>query len=68
MNIPIRILLADDHVLVRQGLRSLLEREEFQVVAEASDEQEAVRLTQTSRLVSDRKMADGPVSRILCRA
>jgi hypothetical protein len=24
---PIRIVLADDHVLVRQGLRSLLERE-----------------------------------------
>jgi len=34
---PIRIVLADDHVLVRQGLKSLLEREKFQVVAEASD-------------------------------
>lgn len=44
---PIRIVLADDHVLVRQGLRSLLEREKFQVVAEASDGQEAVRLTET---------------------
>src|SRR5438477_186735 len=32
---PIRIVLADDHVLVRQGLKSLLEREKFQVVAEA---------------------------------
>jgi two-component system response regulator NreC len=40
---PIRIVLADDHVLVRQGLRSLLEREGFQVVAEASDGQEALR-------------------------
>lgn len=40
---PIRIVLADDHVLVRQGLKSLLEREGFQVVAEASDGQEAVR-------------------------
>jgi two-component system response regulator NreC len=39
---PIRIVLADDHVLVRQGLKSLLEREGFQVVAEASDGQEAV--------------------------
>jgi two-component system response regulator NreC len=37
----IRIVLADDHVLVRQGLKSLLEREGFQVVAEASDGQEA---------------------------
>jgi DNA-binding NarL/FixJ family response regulator len=44
---PVRIVLADDHVLVRQGLKSLLEREKFQVVAEASDGQEAVRLTET---------------------
>jgi CheY-like chemotaxis protein len=44
---PIRIVLADDHVLVRQGLRSLLEREKFQVMAEASDGQDAVRLTET---------------------
>ncbi len=39
---PIRVVLADDHVLVRQGLKSLLEREGFQVVAEASDGQEAL--------------------------
>ncbi|HEY6387389.1 MAG TPA: response regulator transcription factor [Candidatus Acidoferrum sp.] len=39
---PIRIVLADDHVLVRQGLKSLLEREGFHVVAEASDGQEAL--------------------------
>src|SRR5258708_24057169 len=44
---PIRIVLADDHVLVRQGLKSLLEREKFQIVAEASDGQDAVRLTET---------------------
>jgi DNA-binding NarL/FixJ family response regulator len=37
-----RIMLADDHVIVRQGLKSLLEREGFQVVAEASDGQEAL--------------------------
>jgi two-component system, NarL family, response regulator NreC len=41
---PIRIVLADDHVLVRQGLKSLLEREGHQVVAEAADGQEALRL------------------------
>ena len=40
---PIRIVLADDHVLVRQGLKSFLEREGFQVVAEATDGQEALR-------------------------
>jgi two-component system, NarL family, response regulator NreC len=44
---PVRIVLADDHVLVRQGLRSLLEREGFQVVGEASDGQEALRLTES---------------------
>jgi len=33
-------------VLVRQGLKSLLEREHFQVIAEASDGQDAVRLTE----------------------
>jgi two-component system response regulator NreC len=43
---PIRIILADDHVLVRQGLKSLLEREKFQVMAEASDGQDAVRLSE----------------------
>src|SRR5260370_3333887 len=42
MHMPIRVALADDHVLVRQGLKSLLEREEFKVVAEAADGQEAV--------------------------
>jgi NarL family two-component system response regulator LiaR len=41
----IRILLADDHVLVRQGTRELLEQEEdLTVVAEAGDGEEAVRL------------------------
>jgi two-component system response regulator NreC len=40
---PVRILLVDDHTLVRQGLRALLEREGFQVVAEASDGEEAIR-------------------------
>lgn len=43
----IRVVLADDHVLVRQGLKSLLEREKFQVVAEASDGQELIRLAET---------------------
>lgn len=40
---PIRVVLADDHVLVRESLKSLLEREGFQIVAEASDGQEALR-------------------------
>ena len=41
---PLRILLADDHVIVRQGFRALLEREGLEVVAEAADGHEAVRL------------------------
>ena len=44
---PIRVVLADDHVLVRQGLKSLLEREGFQVVGEASDGQEVLRHVQS---------------------
>ena len=41
----IRILLADDHGVVRKGLRFLLEKEEgFEVVGEAGDGREAVRL------------------------
>ena len=39
---PIRVVLADDHVLVRQSLKSLLEREGIQVAGEASDGQELV--------------------------
>lgn len=43
----IRILLAEDHVVVRQGTRQLLEREEdFEIVGEAGDGEEAVRLAQ----------------------
>ena len=40
---PTRIILADDHALVRQGIKSLLEREGLQVVAEAADGREAIR-------------------------
>jgi DNA-binding NarL/FixJ family response regulator len=38
-----RILIADDHAVVRAGLRALIEREDrFEVIAEASDGEEAV--------------------------
>jgi two-component system, NarL family, response regulator NreC len=41
---PIRILLADDHTVVRDGLRALLEREpDMIVVAEAADGMESIR-------------------------
>src|SRR5437879_8366185 len=41
-----RVLLADDHIMFRQSLRGLLEREGFNVVAEAGDGREAVLMTQ----------------------
>jgi len=42
-----RILLADDHAVLRSGLRALLENEpDFHVVAEASNGLDAVRLVE----------------------
>jgi DNA-binding NarL/FixJ family response regulator len=37
-----RVVLADDHAVMRQGLRALLERHDFAVVAEAADGPAAV--------------------------
>jgi two-component system, NarL family, response regulator NreC len=43
--LPVCILIADDHPLIRSGLRALLEREgEFKVVGEAADGYEAIEL------------------------
>jgi len=42
----IRIVLADDHVIVRDGLRSLLQQQvDMEIVAEAADGLEAVQVT-----------------------
>ena len=41
-----RVLLADDHSIVRRGLRSLLEEAGYSVVAEAADGLEAVQLAE----------------------
>jgi two-component system, NarL family, response regulator NreC len=41
---PIRILLAEDYLIVRQGLRALLEQAGMTVIGEASDGQEALRV------------------------
>lgn len=44
---PLRVLLAEDHTLVRAGIRALLESlEGIEVVAEAADGREALRLAQ----------------------
>ena len=41
-----RVLIADDHPLLRQGLKSLLEKEGFEVVGAAADGLEAVALAE----------------------
>ena len=49
---PIRIVLADDHVVMRNGLRLVLERQaDFTVVGEANDGREAIAMT--GRLLPD---------------
>jgi NarL family two-component system response regulator LiaR len=46
---PIRVLIVDDHAIVRKGIRALLvEVEDLDVVGEAGDGQEAVDLLQTT--------------------
>jgi NarL family two-component system response regulator YdfI len=44
---PLRVLVADDHLVVREGLRLILESESgFEVAGEAADGAEAVRLAE----------------------
>jgi two-component system response regulator NreC len=46
---PVRIVLADDHTVMRNGLRLLLERQpHLQVVGEAADGRQAVALTESA--------------------
>lgn len=46
----IRILIADDHAVVRDGTRQIIEQEpDMEVVAEAADGAEAIRLAGTAR-------------------
>lgn len=62
---PISLVLADDHVVVRRGLRMLLEQvPEMEVVAEASDAREAVESAAgggADVLVLDLNMPGGPL-------
>ncbi|MGB9330504.1 MAG: response regulator transcription factor [Steroidobacteraceae bacterium] len=46
---PIRVVLADDHLIVRQGLRMLLEKEQIEVIGEASNGLEAIELIRELR-------------------
>jgi two-component system response regulator DevR len=60
---PLRLLVVDDHEVVRQGLVSLLERREgFQVVAQAGTVAEAIeaaRKYQPDLIVMDVRLPDG---------
>ena len=60
---PLRLLVVDDHELVRQGLVSLLDRREhFQVVAEAGTAAEAVEMArkfEPDLVVMDVRLPDG---------
>ncbi|GAA1248251.1 response regulator transcription factor [Streptomyces javensis] len=48
---PIRILLADDHALVRRGVRLILDREpDLEVVAEAGDGAEAIEAARSQEI------------------
>lgn len=51
-----RIIIADDHRLLRAGLKSMLEKKGFQVVAEADDGRNAARLI--AKLKPDAVIAD----------
>jgi DNA-binding NarL/FixJ family response regulator len=45
----IRVVLADDHLIVRQGLRLLLEKEQIEVIGEASSGLEAIEVIRESQ-------------------
>ena len=50
MNESVRLLLVDDHEIVREGLRTLLEQEEgIEVIGEAEDGSQAIRLAEELR-------------------
>ncbi len=59
----IRVIVADDHHLVRQGIRALLEKaDDIEVVGEAADGQEAIELVQ--RLAPDVLVLDIAMPRL----
>jgi DNA-binding NarL/FixJ family response regulator len=63
MDRPIRIVMADDHPVVRIGVRNMLtETEEFEILGEATDGDEAI--TQTLELQPDILLLDVSMPRL----
>lgn len=62
LNRPIRVILADDHAVLRMGIRSLLSQsKDIEVVAEAGDGLEAIQLVKSHQpdiLVLDMEMPE----------
>lgn len=59
---PIRVMVVDDHEVVRRGIRAMLESAGMEVVAEAGGVAEAVERATTARpdvIVMDVRLADG---------
>ena len=46
---PLRVVIADDHILLRQGMVSMLEAEGFDVVGQAGDAEDLVRKVSAHR-------------------
>ncbi|WP_044211306.1 response regulator transcription factor [Flammeovirga sp. OC4] len=44
MNTPIKLILVDDHIMIREGLKSFLHQDQFLIVGEANNGQEALEL------------------------
>jgi DNA-binding NarL/FixJ family response regulator len=72
MNPSIRVLLVDDHAVVREGIRAVLEDfDEIHVVGEAGDGDAALAMlarTQPDLLLSDLKMPGLPAPDLVMRA
>jgi DNA-binding NarL/FixJ family response regulator len=66
----IRIILVDDHVVTRQGIKALLQSNAFSVIGEASDGAEGLRLVETLQPELVLLDIDMPIMRgdALCKA
>ncbi|MBD0399962.1 response regulator transcription factor [Flammeovirga sp. EKP202] len=50
MDTPIKVILVDDHIMIREGLKSFLLQEQFQIIGEANNGKEALQLLQDNEV------------------